>query len=132
MTKKKAAFSYVDSMAKHFVDARAAGFGSNKTAYGVYFESKGLLTAKAKKLWHITMVTNLMETDRRLVEKRPQDIGVFDYNMRWFMSDRGGPRVLTDQDWIDLRAEYVDSIDSLIERAKTVCAVIRGDADPTS
>ncbi|WP_143090132.1 hypothetical protein [Sphingomonas rubra] len=129
ITKKEEAFDYVDSMAKHFVAARAAGFGSNKTAYCVYFESKGLLTEKDKKVWHITMVTNLMEADEKLIGKRKKEIDVFDYKMRRFMRASDETRVLTDQDWIDLRAEYLTAIDSLIDRSKQVCAVIRGEAD---
>lgn len=132
ISKKTAAVDYAGSMARHFVNARNAGYGLNQTAYTVWFDDQKLLTSKGKTVWHPTMIKNLMEIDRQLIDKRDAEIAKFDYSHRWLTGrEYTKPRVLSDQDWIDLRAEYVGGLNALIERAKVIAATIRGDAtDP--
>lgn len=129
ISKKTDALNYAESMIRHFEEERAApGGGLNKSAYVASFDGKGLLTSNGKTRWHITMVTNLMTVDQQLIEKRATEIESFNYNEGWFKSRAyEGVRALSDQDWINLRQEYVGGLDALVERAKAIAARIRGD-----
>ncbi|PTW45579.1 hypothetical protein C8J25_107264 [Sphingomonas faeni] len=133
ISKKSAALDYAESMIQHFEEERAApGGGLNKSAYVASFDGKELPTPNGKTRWHITTVTNLMAIDQQLTEKRAAEIESFNYNERWFKGrSYKAVRVLTDQDWINLRQEYLGGLDALVERAKVIAARIRGD-DPTS
>lgn len=129
LTKKSDALDYAQAMADEFVTARGrSGEALSRGAYATLFEGKGLLTSNSKTRWSTTQITNLMEIDQKLIKKRDAEIKDFNYHERWFK----GPgytaeRKVTDQDWIDLRAEYVGGLDALIERAKVIAAEIRGD-----
>lgn len=133
VSSKRIAVEYAEKMADEFVAARlSAGGALSRGAYATLFEGKGLLTPYKKTRWSTTQITNMMGFDRHLSEKREGEISDFNYHEGWFK----GPgytdeRKLSDQDWIDLRQEYLTALDDIVARAKVACAKMRGD-DPTS
>jgi hypothetical protein len=133
LTRKTNAVNYAESMADEFVAMRGrSGEALSRGAYATLFESKGLLTANGKPRWSTTQITNLMETDHNLIARRDKEVKDFNYSERYFQSPRyTKPRILSNQDWMDLRAEYIGGLDALVERAKVIADRIRkGVANP--
>lgn len=126
---KRIAVEYAEKMADEFVAARKNARGAlSRGAYAALFESQGLLTPYKKTRWSTTQITNMMGFDSYLSEKREGEIKEFNSRERWFKSSGyTEERKLTDQDWIDLRQEYLTALDDMVTRARVACAKMRGD-----
>lgn len=129
LSKKAEALDYAASMVAHFSAAREKGFASNKSAFVVYFDSVGIRTPNGGTRWHITMITNLLEIDRLMAERRVAEIARFDRDGDHFKSRAyAKPRAFTDDEWAELRAEYVTGLDAVVDLAKLIALELRGPA----
>lgn len=126
LTKKSEALDHAESMIAHIETAKRLGFAANKSKFVVYFNSKGLPTAKGDGKWHITMITNLFEIDQLMSDRQVREIARFEYDRSYFTNRRyKGTRFLSDADWHDLSIEYAAGLDAIVARAKVIADQLR-------
>jgi hypothetical protein len=124
--------NFAETMIPHFKDARENRGGANLTGYAQWFRHREHLTAKHATAkggpfnWNAQQIKNLMNIDQNIMDKRNRGITKFDYAVTYFHGPTYNftPKLSLER-YTEIRIEYVQALDALVERSTLIATQIR-------